>query len=75
MSARVINGHSFEGEILQRQEHSAFESTRICLIDSLSSSLEGRFTDVDEDVLNATQITNIKSWPDKAYNDGTYLFP
>ena len=58
-----IIGGVYEDVILIGSD-TCFTSCRSKLIDGLQKSLEGRFEDASEGILQATSIASIKTWPD-----------
>lgn len=57
----VDAGDQFEGETLIGNNLSSDQIKRV--LKGLTDSLEGRFSDVNDGVKNATKIADLTSWP------------
>lgn len=69
MLSRIEDNH-FEDVKLSGSDIS-FTSSKVKLCDDLQASLERRFEDVDEEVLEATDMASFRTWPDKNENEGS----
>jgi len=65
--------HMFKGVQLNGSD-SSFQASKNKFLNSLQSSLAGRFEDVDEGVIKATSVVSFSTWPNKENSEGLQHF-